>query len=72
MQNLVKIVVTYQSKILTEKFFQEHPEIHALYPSKEKFIHEIYLPLLKKAEETQTVYQVEISENGIAFNGVMQ
>jgi hypothetical protein len=72
MQNLLNIVVTYQSKPLTEKFFQEHPEIHDLYPSKEKFMNEIYLPLLKKAEETQTAYQVEISENSITVNGVVQ
>jgi hypothetical protein len=35
-------------------------------------MNEIYLPLLKKAEESKTEYVVEISEAGISINGVVQ
>jgi hypothetical protein len=72
MHRLLKINTTYQGAPLTEKFFNEHPEIHELFPSKDKFMNEIYLPLLKKAEESKTEYVVEISEAGISINGIMQ
>jgi hypothetical protein len=72
MHHLLKINTTYQGAPLTEKFFNEHPEIHELFPSKDKFMNEIYLPLLKKAEESKTEYVVEISEAGISINGIMQ
>jgi hypothetical protein len=65
MHHPLKIKITYQGAPLTEKYFNEHPEIHGLYPSKEKFMNEIYLPLIKKAEELNTEYIVEISESGI-------
>ena len=72
MHHPLKINTTYQGAPLTEKFFNEHPEIHELFPSKEKFMNEIYLPLLKKAEKTKTEFIVEISESGIFINGIMQ
>jgi hypothetical protein len=72
MHHLLKINTTYQGAPLTEKFFNEHPEIHELFPSNDKFMNEIYLPLLKKAEDSKTEYVVEISEAGISINEVVQ
>ena len=67
----LNIKVYYQGQILTDRFYNEHPEIHSLYPSKEKFMEEIYLPLLKKAHETGQEQTVDISEKGIIINGVL-
>ena len=68
----VKVTVTYQSKPLTARYYDEHPEIHQLYPSPEVFISKIYRPLVDKARETNTLQVVEISENLVIINGIVQ
>jgi hypothetical protein len=70
MHSLLNIKIIYQGQILTERYFNEHPEIHSLYPSKTKFMEEVYLPLLKTAQETGQKQDIEISENGMLINGV--
>ena len=64
------VKVTYKGKPLGKKEFEEHPEIHALYPSKEVFMQKLYLPLLQRAQETNTEQFLEVSENSIKINGV--
>lgn len=68
MYTLPTVQITYQGKRLTDQYFNEHPEIHHLYPSKEEFM-KIYSPLLKKAQETNTEQVLEISEYSIKING---
>lgn len=63
------VIVTYNGKPLSKKEYDEHPEIHHLYPSTDVFIKKIYLPLLQKTQETNTVQVLEISEHSIKING---
>jgi len=68
----IKVKVTYKGKEISEKFLSEHPEIHTLYPSREFFMKSLYLPLLEKAKELNTVQILEITENGIFINDILQ
>ena len=63
------VKVTYQGKVLTEKFYNQHPEIHHLYPTKEEFISKYYKPLFETLKKTNTEQILEISENSIKING---
>ena len=66
------ITITFEGKPLSEKFYEEHPEIHHLYPSKEEFMTTLYLPLLQRMQENGEQQVLEISENSIKINGVEQ
>ena len=70
MYPLPTVIITYQGKPLSDKYYKEHPEIHPMYPSKEEFMIKLYLPLLHKVQETNTEQVLEISENSIKINGV--
>lgn len=70
MHHPLNIKITYQGAPLTEKFYNNHPEIHGLYPSKEKFMNEIYLPLLKKSTNDNTHFNIEISEHGVEIKKI--
>jgi len=72
MYQLPTVKITYQGKPLSEKYFSEHPEIQPLYPSKEVFMNQLYIPLLQAAQESGTEQILEISEKGIIINGVLQ
>lgn len=72
MYQLPTVKITYQGKPLSEKYFSEHPEIQHLYPSKEVFMNQLYIPLLQAAQESGTEQILEISEKGIIINGVLQ
>ena len=61
-----------QGKPLSDKYYNEHPEIQQMYPTKEVFMTKLYLPLLHKVQETNTEQILEISENSIKINGVSQ
>jgi hypothetical protein len=65
----LKVHVTYRGEPLTQKYFNEHPEIQKLYPSKEVFLNKLYIPLFQKAKETQSEQILEISEDSIKING---
>ena len=69
---LPTVIITYQGKPLSDKYFNEHPEIHLMYPTKEEFMNKLYLPVLQKVQETNTEQVLEISENSIKINGVSQ
>ena len=70
MKALFPIVkITYKGKPLGQKEYDEHPEIHHMYPSKEAFMQKIYLPILQKALETNSEQFIEISEKSIKING---
>jgi hypothetical protein len=69
---LPTVIITYQEKPLSDKYYKEHPEIHQLYPTKEEFMTKLYLPVLQKVQETNTEQVLEISENSIKINGVSQ
>jgi len=66
------VKVTYQGKPLSLKFYNEHPEIHQLYPTKQYFMKQLYLPLLECSRKTNTQQLLEISENAVIINGVAQ
>jgi hypothetical protein len=66
------VFITYQGSPLTEQFYNAHPEIHHLYPAKEVFMERLYIPLLKKLQETNVEQVLEISEHSIRINGVEQ
>ena len=66
--NNVTVIVTYQNKPLTLRYFNEHPEIHHLYLSGKDFIEHIYAPLVQKAKITNTKQVVEISEHQVLIN----
>lgn len=71
--NLIpEVHITFKGQPLTQQYFAEHPEIHALYPSKEEFMNRYYLPLVKKQALTNTLQLLEISENSVRINGVEQ
>ena len=72
-QNKIPLVkITFQGEPLTERYFNEHPDVHALYPSKEKFMSALYLPLWEQQQRTDEVLTLEISEYGIKINGILQ
>ena len=62
--------ITYKGNPLTRRQYDENPEIHHLYPSRETFMQILYLPLLQKARDTNTEQLLEVSENSIKINGV--
>ena len=72
MYPLPTVKITYQGKPLSDKYYNEHPEIHPLYPTKEAFMTKLYLPLLQMVKETNTEQILEISENSIKINGISQ
>jgi hypothetical protein len=72
MYPLPTVKITYQGKPLSDKYYNEHPEIHQLYPTKEAFMTKLYLPVLQMVKETNTEQVLEISENSIKINGVSQ
>jgi hypothetical protein len=67
-----RVKITFQGETLTERYFNENPEIQALYPSKEKFMSALYLPLLEQQQRTDEILTLEISEHGIEINGGLQ
>jgi len=69
---LPTVIITYQRKPLSDKYYNEHPEIHPMYPAKEEFMTNLYLPVLQKLQETNAEQVLEISENSIKINGVSQ
>jgi len=69
---LPTVIITYQGKPLTDKYYNEHPEIHLMFPTKEEFMTKLYLPVLQKVQETNTEQVLEISEKSIKINGVSQ
>ena len=70
MKALFPIVkITYKGKPLGQNEYDEHPEIHHMYPSKEAFMQKLYLPILQKAHETNSEQFLEVSENSIKING---
>ena len=62
--------MTYKGVPLTMRTYNEHPEIHHLYPTPTVFMEKIYRPQLKWAEETGRVPVIEIEENSVKINGV--
>lgn len=64
------VKITYKGKPLSQKEYDERPEIHHMYPSKEAFMQQLYLPLLQKTQETNSEQFIEISENSIKINGI--
>ena len=70
MKALFPIVkITYKGKPLGQNEYDEHPEIHHMYPSKEAFMQKLYLPIFQKAQETNSEQFLEVSENSIKING---
>ena len=72
MYPLPTVKITYQGKPLSDKYYNEHPEIHPLYPTKEAFMTKLYLPVLQKVQEKNAEQVLEISENSIKINGISQ
>jgi hypothetical protein len=72
MYPLPTVKITYQGKPLSDKYYNEHPEIHPLYPTKEAVMTKLYLPVLQMVQETNTEQVLEISENSIKINGISQ
>jgi hypothetical protein len=65
------VKITFNGQPLSKKVYDERPEIHHLYPTKEVFMERLYLPLLKKAQESNTEQLLEISEHSIKINGAL-
>jgi hypothetical protein len=72
MYPLPTVKITYQGKPLSDKYYNTHPEIQKMYPTKEVFMAKLYLLLLDKLQETNTEQILEIAENSIKINGVSQ
>ena len=72
MYPLPTVIITYQGKPLSDKYYNEHPEIQPMYPTKEAFMTKFYLPVLQMVKETNTEQVLEISEHSIKINGVSQ
>lgn len=69
--NLIpKVKVTYQGKTLSLRFYNEHPEIQHMYPSKEMFVNKIYWPAFQKMRQTNINQIIEIAEHSVKINGV--
>lgn len=71
MHPFLKIKITHQGKPFSENYYNNHPEIHYLYPTQEVFMSKLYFPLLQKAKETNAEQLLEISEEAIKINGVV-
>ena len=69
--NNVTVIVTYQNKPLTLRYFNEHPEIHHMYLPAKDFVSLIYAPLLAKGRASNTKQVVEVSENQVLINGLV-
>ncbi len=67
--NLPKVIVTFQNKPVSQRFFDQHPEIHHLYPSSADFKDRIYGPALDKAIKFGLGQVIEISEGEVRLNG---
>jgi hypothetical protein len=67
--SLPKVSVTFQSKPLSQRYFDQHPEIHHLYPSSADFKDKIYGPALDKALKFSLDQVIEISEGVVRVNG---
>lgn len=67
--NLPKVSVTFQNKPLSQRYFDQHPEIHHLYPSRAVFKDKIYGPSLEKAMNLGLDQVIEISEGVVRVNG---
>lgn len=64
MYTLPIVKVTYKGKALSQKEFDQQPEIHHLYPSKEDFMQKHFLPLLEEVRKTGKQKVLHISEEG--------
>ncbi|QGW27726.1 hypothetical protein [Phnomibacter ginsenosidimutans] len=62
-------MTTYQGVPLTKAYYDNHPEIHHLYPSPQVFLTQLYKPLLEKVSTTNQPQLLEISENRVTING---
>ena len=60
----------YNGKLLSQQYYNEHIEIQHLYPSHYDFLHVLYLPLIQKAQDTNSIQHLVLSENKIMINGV--
>ena len=69
MRPIPTVKVTYQGKPLTQRFYDAHPEIHCLYPTKKVFLEKIYKSVVQKMQETNTEQMLELSEDKIQLNG---
>jgi hypothetical protein len=70
MYSLPTVKITFQGNPITLKYFNEHPEIQHMYPTKEQFMTLLYIPLLHKMQQMGTTELLEISENAIQINGI--
>ena len=64
MGKYVTVRVLYGGEPLSKKYYEEHPEIHNLYPSQKEFM-KTYLELRDRAISEDTIYVFEITENEI-------
>jgi hypothetical protein len=62
------VTVTYRGEPLTEQLYREHPEIHHLYPTREAFMQEHYLPLVERVRRTGVMHELVIDEDGVRVN----
>lgn len=65
----VRVIITHKGEQLSKEYYDEHPEIHHLYPSQNVFQNKLYLPLLEKVNSTNQTQTLEISENLVKVNG---
>ena len=65
----ISVVTTYQGVPLTKAYYDNHPEIHHLYPSPQVFLTQLYVPLLEKVSTTQQPQLLEMSEKRVTING---
>lgn len=68
MYPFVKVSVTYLGKPLSKKNYDEHPEIHHLYPTKQAF-NILYRSLINEIFDKGFELVLEITENSIKVNG---
>ena len=68
MYHYVDVRIIYKGKRLSKKFYDEHEEIHKLYPSQKTF-NELYRSLINDIQRGGTNQLLEISENSIKVNG---
>ena len=64
------IIIKYKGEPLTLRYYNEHREIHIMYPTSEVFTQKLYVPLFEKEEATNEKQVLEISENLILINEI--
>ncbi len=65
----IKVITTYNGKIINNGEMDSDPDIRKVLPSQDEF-NEIYRKVRVEAESNLNLYEIYVSENGISWSKV--